>query len=76
MLKWGWLEGEQARIHRRIFGERSLHAADTAGHAIDLIANLECLDIRPHRINHACHVDAKDGRQRMTCVFRAAAANF
>jgi hypothetical protein len=68
----GRLAGNQAGVDGGKFGERALHAADAAGHAEHVIADLEPADIRSGSFDGAGHVDAEDRRQRLLCMSRLA----
>ncbi len=66
----GGLGRQQVGIDRGELGERSRHAADAAGHAVDLVARLEPRHVAPGLLDHAGEIDSENGGQRMTRMRR------
>jgi integrase len=67
--------GEQRRVDGRVFGQRNLHTANTAGHAVDLITTLEAFDTGTDLLDNTGQVDTEDCRERIPCVCRGARAD-
>ncbi|MEY9886135.1 hypothetical protein ABIA43_007669 [Bradyrhizobium sp. USDA 328] len=65
MARFGGLRSQQVGIDCGEFGQRSLHAADATGHAIDFIAQLEPPHLVPNLLDHAGEIDPGNCGQRM-----------
>src|SRR5262249_25159754 len=69
------LEREQIGIDRREFRERTLMAADTPGHSVDLVAAAEAREALARRLDGPRKIEAENGGQRMAGVRGGAGAD-
>src|SRR5215470_6692482 len=62
------LQGKQVRIDEDVFSQGPLKPANTADHAIDLVATAKCGHLRTHSFGCPGHVQPQHGRQRLPGV--------
>jgi len=63
------LTGQQVDVDGGEFGQRSLHAADATGHAVDFVAWLESGYVRPQCFDSSGYVGAEDDWERLEFGF-------
>src|SRR5262245_24682959 len=68
-------EREQIGIDRREFRERTLPAADTAGHSVNLVTTSQARHALARRLDGPGEIEAENGGQRMTRVRGGAGAD-